>query len=294
MKVIRARVYGYCMGVRRAIKLAEQALEASGEASTKAVYAFGPLIHNPQVMADLAAQGLNLEKEENLENIPKGASLLIRAHGIGADLEIRLKELGFNIVDATCPKVRYSQRLVGKAFKAGRRVFLAGDMGHGEIKGLLGYAPTARVFPTAGDVKSFIAGLDRSGIFTEESPLLVPQTTFSQQELNAIEIELRSLFPNLESAASICPATSERQEAIAELLGKVEAVVVVGGKDSANTRRLYERALEGGKPAVHIEKPEEIPDWIFKYSSVGLSAGASTPDYLIDAVEKALLAGPAE
>ncbi|MFZ2914401.1 MAG: 4-hydroxy-3-methylbut-2-enyl diphosphate reductase [Rectinemataceae bacterium] len=286
MRIERARVMGRCMGVRRAEELA---LRAAVDAATAGgrVFTLGPLIHNPQAVAALEASGvsvLDTAKFESgeLDDSLAGATVVVRAHGAPPEAFRRLLSLGVKIVDATCPRVLASQRRARRYAESGYRVIVAGDAAHGEVAGILGHAPGAFV---AGDAKSaarIVAGLPGEKI------AVIAQTTIRKKEYEAIKAEIAARCPEFEAFDSICPATEDRQAALAELAAKVEALIVVGGKGSANTIRLYKAAVDSGKPAWHIETAAELPPEIFRFTSVGLTAGASTPDELVDEVERTL------
>ncbi|GHV76228.1 4-hydroxy-3-methylbut-2-enyl diphosphate reductase [Spirochaetia bacterium] len=280
MKVIRARVLGYCMGVRRAMDMADAALLVS----ESPVYAMGPLIHNPQAMKTLTDRGLVVLDEETLPPDLSGASVIIRAHGITPRLEAALTNSGATLIDATCPRVKASQMKVRELCGTGYRVFLAGEKRHGEIIGIQGYAPDCIV---AGDPVLAAAAAEK--LFAEEPEArtaLLGQTTISPDEYAAIAQAIGRVFPNLHVINTICRATGDRQDSLRELAARVDAVIVVGGRESANTRRLL--AIARDKPAWLVESPSDIPGEITAYNTVGLCAGASTPDGLIDAVEQAL------
>ena len=274
------------MGVRRAMDLAEKSLQ---DIPAQGVYSLGPLIHNPQVMEDFDDRGLLVIEEDDLESLAPGARVIIRAHGVSPATEETLLGIKSEVVDATCPRVRTSQKLVARAKGMGRAVFLAGDSGHGEIKGLAGHDPSCSVFANQAAALDFLKSTKAAGIASNESPLLIAQTTFSKTELDAIALVLKERWPLLEVAHTICRATEERQESLLELLDQVDVVVVVGGKNSANTRRLHALAVERLEKSILIETADELPSWIFAEERVGLTAGASTPDSIIQAVEDCLL-----
>jgi 4-hydroxy-3-methylbut-2-enyl diphosphate reductase len=254
----------------------------------------GPLIHNPQVLRSLENRGVGiLDEKQPPENL-KNTTVIIRAHGISPGLEAELTKRGARIADATCPKVKASQ-LAARAFAAaGRRIFLAGEERHGEIIGIQGYVrrgggPVARCV-VAGNAAEAEAAAEK--LYREEpaaKTALIGQTTISPEEYRAIGEGIRRFFPDLEIADTICGATRDRQEALRELCGLVEAVIVAGGKESSNTRRLLAIARAQGKPCWLVEGVEDIPREIADYQTVGLCAGASTPDSVINDIEKALL-----
>ncbi len=271
---------GYCMGVRRAVEAAERALL---ENSVRPVYTWGPLIHNPSAMSRLEELGVVILDGVNFTAVPedfKGAPVVIRAHGIPPDERRELEKRHASVVDATCPRVLSSQKRAEAYHNKGYTVILAGDRDHGEIAGIAGYAPDCIVVENRADAEAL-------PVYPRKA-VLISQTTIKQSEYDDIASALMERIPELVVSSTICPATQERQKALSELAGKVQGILVIGGKNSANTRRLYNTALEVAGKAWHIEFPEDIPEEVFSLSCVGITAGASTPDDVIDAVEQAL------
>lgn len=282
MKVIRASVLGFCFGVRRAVELAEKALE---ENQGQKVYSLGPLIHNEKALKVLSEKGLVTVAEDEINKIPDDAVVIIRAHGVAPSVSNQLIEKNCVIIDATCPRVKASQKMVERYSKDSDYVVLTGDKNHGEVIGIAGYAG-----------KNFSLVQD----FTEASRLsikdaddkniiLLSQTTYSPVEFKKIEDYLKSKYKNLAVMNTICPATNERQNALLELCRQVEGVLVIGGKASANTKRLYQTAEKNSSLAAHIQTVEDISEDFYRLDSVGITAGASTPDIIIDEVENCLL-----
>jgi len=300
MTVLRAKVLGFCMGVRRAIELAyNQADSSAGK-----VYTLGPLIHNPQALKDLKQRGIKILDENKLPENFSGAVVIIRAHGISPQTEAELRMRGAVVVDATCPKVKASQLKASSLAKQGYRLFLAGEESHAEIAGIRGYAQDGWL-QRSGDAGSkqflqVVSSAEEAEIAAKhlsEAPefhsnpakmALIAQTTISNEEYHAISMVFSRYFPMLEIIQTICAATKERQDSLRELLGKVEAVVIAGGKDSANTRRLLSIAQASGKPCAIVESAYDIPPDFFSFETIGLAAGASTPDTVIDSIEQAL------
>ncbi|MDR0387575.1 MAG: 4-hydroxy-3-methylbut-2-enyl diphosphate reductase, partial [Treponema sp.] len=243
MQLVKARILGYCMGVRRAVVLAYRRLAAG----PGRVYTMGPLIHNPQVLEDLNRRGVEVLEEGRLPRDLSGAAVIVRAHGISPCLEADLAARGARIADATCPKVKASQMKARSLSGAGYHVFLAGEARHGEIAGIRGYAPGCTV---VADPEGAASAAER--LFREE-PLartaLIGQTTISPDEYAAIGEAVRRFFPDLQIIDTICGASRDRPNALRELCGKVDAVIVAGGRESANTRRLLAIAEASGKPA---------------------------------------------
>jgi 4-hydroxy-3-methylbut-2-enyl diphosphate reductase len=289
MNVIRARVLGFCMGVRRAVQLASA--EAAGRVCT-----LGPLIHNPQALEELRRRGIETLHEDDLPRSLRGVSVIIRAHGVSPQLEAEIRERGGRIVDATCPRVKASQLTAGKLAAAGYALFLAGEARHAEIAGIRGYVEAARhagVCVVVGNAAEAAAAAARLKAGGGGAAALIAQTTISESEYRAIGGAIRQWFPDVSIVQTICAATTDRQEALRELLDQVDAVIIAGGKESANTRRLCAIAREGGpglpgKPCALAETAADIPAEFAAYTTIGLCAGASTPDAVIDDIEKAL------
>lgn len=282
--IIRADIMGYCMGVRRAMEVAEDAARSGGAGGDR-VYTYGPLIHNPVALERLEREGV-VALEPGRESLPddfNGSTVIIRAHGIPPVERAELEKRHARIVDATCPRVLSSQKRAKQYHDAGYAVILAGDRNHAEIAGIAGYAPGCVVLENREDA-------ERLDSYPEKA-VLISQTTIKQSEYDAIASYLSLKIPDLKVFRTICPATQERQNALAELAGKVDGIIVIGGKSSANTQRLFNTAVAIAGKAWHIETPEEIPEEAFSLDSIGLTAGASTPDEVIDAVEQALQKG---
>ncbi|MDR2192858.1 MAG: 4-hydroxy-3-methylbut-2-enyl diphosphate reductase [Treponema sp.] len=298
MNVIRASALGYCAGVRRAVEIA---LREAAAAAPHTVYTVGPLIHNPAVLERLKERGIVALEEDGgagfaAPPVSHGATAVIRAHGITPRAEERLRERGFRITDATCPTVKKNQTLAQGLAETGYRVFLAGEKRHAEIIGIQGYAPGSIVVENAHDA------LRCARILYAEQPAaktaLIAQTTMSIDEYAAIRESLQTVFPAVTIYDTICSATRERQDALRNLCSKTDAVIIAGGRNSANTRHLLAiaesvYAASGAyKPALLVEHAREIPDSFLKggtaYNTIGISAGASTPDDIIDGIERTL------
>ena len=291
MTVVRAKVLGFCMGVRRAVGLAR----AEAENRTGRVYTLGPLIHNPQALEDLESRGVETLDADDPPPDLGGASVIIRAHGVSPEIEDDLRKRGAVLIDATCPRVKASQLKARSLAEAGRRLFLAGEKSHAEIAGILGYAKAGPFCAVVGDAAEAFAAAERLAAEGGEGggTALIGQTTISEGEYRDVAAAIAGFFPDLEVAGTICAATRERRDGLRGLLDKVDAVVVVGGRESANTRRLLAIAESAGKPCVLAETAREIPDGFFGFDVIGVAAGASTPDAVIDEVERVLLGGRA-
>jgi 4-hydroxy-3-methylbut-2-enyl diphosphate reductase len=303
MKVRRAETSGFCMGVRRAMEMADAALvqAASGQGPRPGtVCAMGNLIHNPQAMEPLIRRGLVILDGATVPEDMGGAVAIIRAHGITPGLETLLRDRGARLVDATCPRVKASQLRAQELCRRGRRVFLAGERSHAEIIGILGYAPDCIVVGSpgeaAGEAEKLLREAGTPSLNGTPEPALVGQTTWDSVAYASIAGAIRSFFPGLEVCDTLCGATRARQDSLRALCAGVDAIIVAGSRESANTRRLLDiaRSFPGpggrGKPAWLAETPADLPAEIDRYGTLGLCAGASTPDAVIDAIEEALVA----
>jgi 4-hydroxy-3-methylbut-2-enyl diphosphate reductase len=231
-------------------------------------------------------------EEDRLPRDLSGAVVIIRAHGISPHLEAELVSRGARIADATCPRVKASQLKAQALAGSGYRVFLAGEARHGEIAGIRGYAPGCTVVANGDEAALAAERLFQERQFQDPGArtALIGQTTISSDEYAAIGEAIRPFFPNLHVIDTICGATRDRQAALRELCGQVDAVLVAGGRESANTRRLLAIAEASGKPAWLVEHAGEVPAELASYAAAGLSAGASTPDEVIRAIETAIQA----
>ncbi len=280
MEVILADVMGYCMGVRRAV---DCALEALSKNDGKKVYSLGPLIHNQTALDTLAAKGLCVLREPNIEKLHEDSVVIIRAHGVPPATMSALEARGCTVLNATCPRVLASQKNAAKHASLGKTVILAGDRNHGEVTGIAGFAGEHFVLVESREDAEALPPLScRSGA------VLLSQTTFSRDEFFAIADVLSKKIPDLTVFNTICPATQERQEALFRLCPAVDGVLVVGGKNSANTKRLFQIAKENCPCAALIETASEIPAEFFLLHRIGITAGASTPDDVIHAVRARL------
>ncbi|HEX9137069.1 MAG TPA: 4-hydroxy-3-methylbut-2-enyl diphosphate reductase, partial [Nitrospirota bacterium] len=267
---------GFCFGVKRAISTAFEAA-AGGN-----VYCLGPLIHNPQEVERLRQAGV--KTVEDFTSLRPGDFLIIRSHGVPPRVLVQASERGLQIIDLTCPFVGKAQRDAESLHKEGYQVVVVGEKKHPEVQSILGYAgDNAVVVETAEDVEN-LSLLSRVGI--------VAQTTQSYSNFSEIVLKLLSLSKELKVFNTICNSTKERQDAARLLAGQVDVMLVVGGRNSANTSRLVSVCRKEGKPTYHIEVADEIrPDWLEGATTVGVTAGASTPDWVVEGVLKKLADG---
>ena len=284
MKVIRAGALGFCMGVRRAV---EMALKESGE-KDKRVFTLGPLIHNPGVLEDFFQRGITILKEEDISTLSQDSTVIIRAHGVSPAVEKKLVERGVCILDATCPHVKVSQNRAMELSNNGFYIFLAGEEKHAEITGIRGYIKGGCCV-VADSEGAETAAVALASYNPEAKTALIAQTTMNREEFRIIGEAIRGHFPDLKIIDTICGATRERQDALRKLRFDVDAFIIAGGRESANTRRLLSIAESCGKKAWLVEHADELPSEVFSFSVIGLAAGASAPDSVINAIEEKLL-----
>lgn len=271
MEIVLAESLGFCMGVKRAVDLAYRAIE---KADGQPVVTLGPLIHNAQEIARLERDGITVADEASL---PARGTVLIRAHGVAPQAYEQLKQRGVKIMDGTCPYVHYSQRKAMELRRDGYTLVIVGDKHHPEISGILGYINNeAHVVKTVEDARALPA-FDRIGT--------IAQTTISPQKYQAIIAVLREKAREVNVCETICDATEENQKAIRQLSAEVDLLFVIGGRHSANSNKLVEAAREQCPRARLIETAEEIdPAELQGVARLGISAGASTPDWMIQRV----------
>ena len=272
-KVIRSKVMGFCMGVKSVIQIVENEIAREEDSP---LYTYGPLIHNRLVIERLHESGVGeIEAPEEAE----GGTIVIRAHGIHPGKRSEFEKAGYRVVEGTCPRVLKSQNTVLQYSREGWNVIIVGDKNHGEVRAIEGCAERFTTILTEEEAEA---------VEVPDKTLVIAQTTLSREEYDRICKILSTRNPEIKIVKSICPATRQRQETLKDLIEKVQAVVVVGGKNSANTRRLYLTARKSGIPCWYVEDVDELPGELEKYTVVGITAGASTPDWVIDNIEKAI------
>lgn len=324
MKVIRSKHAGACYGVQRALDMAQVAVLDGGDAHT-----LGPLIHNPKVVSELEASGVHVA--ESVDDIESGI-VIIRSHGVTAEVHEVLDQRGLSVIDATCPHVARAQQAAEELAREGRFVVVVGEAGHPEVEGLVSWARRAGdgragdadgrsgrcLEEHAGDgasrasdfcghadgagdgacAKDAGCGTVRVAVVSSPNDLpadiadsvgIVVQTTQTRGALDAVVAALHERGIEPEVRNTICFATRQRQEAAAKLAEQVDAVVVIGGRNSSNTTRLAEICAGICRNTHHIESADELdPAWFADCETVGVTAGASTPEPHIHAVEEAL------
>lgn len=272
MEVKLAAKAGFCFGVRRAIDLAlKTAREEQGP-----IYSLGPLIHNPQVVSYLAEQGIRVI--DDARAVPSG-TLIIRSHGVNPTALAEAQELGFKVVDATCPFVKRAQQLAHELTDQGYQVVVVGDKEHPEVQGIVGWTNGQAVVVENPAEAERLPAMTRVGV--------VAQTTQPQDNFEGVVKVLQGRVKDVTVSNTICNAVAERQKAVLELAREVQVMVVVGGANSANTRKLTNLCRRTGTPTYQIETADQLdPDWFRGILIAGLTAGASTPDWIIEEVER--------
>ena len=277
MEVIRAQRAGACYGVKRALDMAYDLVEHDTPA-----YSLGSLIHNPQVVADLSQQGVRAV--DDISAIPANAqdgqstAVIIRSHGVTPEVLAEVEAAGYDIVDATCPHVARAQKAAAELANRGARVIVLGEAGHPEVQGLQAWALNA------GAKADVVGSPDDIPVGLYDPVGVVVQTTQKRATLDAVVEALTSqgLHPIVKN--TICAATSQRQEAAAEVAAQFDAMVIIGGRNSSNTTRLAEICEAACPRSYHIESADELRDeWFEGCTCVGVTAGASTPEEQIAA-----------
>lgn len=273
MEIKIAKSAGFCFGVSRAVQMTRE-LAASG----RKVATLGPLIHNPQCVAEL--ESLGVVTASSIEDIPAGYEVVIRSHGVPAAVKKELQARGFTVHDATCPFVAKIHRIAQKAGEEGRLLLVAGDAAHPEVQGIVGH--------TVGEVLVFADAEELSAILTEQNaqknPVIVAQTTFQVTKWLESSQIAKKVCTNLNFNDTICSATWTRQEETEKLAKECDLMVVIGGHQSSNTQKLYRVAARHTR-AVTVETADEfLPAWLEGVRVAGITAGASTPASIIEEV----------
>src|SRR5256714_8929666 len=271
MEVLLANEYGFCFGVERAVEMVEGALEVGAPVRT-----LGPLIHNTQEMQRLECEGVSTVQEP--AEVSNDEIAVIRAHGVTPQVQAELEKRAAQVVDATCPFVTRVQRLAERAAKDGRHVVVAGNPDHPEMIGVVGYAPDNTFVVRDADEVAQLPPL--------HEPLVVSQTTLKLKTFIEVADAVRAKADSEPQIVNtICSATRDRQDAARALAGHVDAFYVIGGKHSSNSLKLLSVCKEQCEKSFLIETPEEInAEDLHDAERVGVTAGASTPDWLIEQV----------
>ena len=282
MDVRVAETAGFCFGVQRAVDKVYE-LIATG---TAPIYTLGPIIHNEEVVADLERKGVSVIEEEQIPGITEG-TVVIRSHGVGQDVYDKLKKPGISCVDVTCPFVLKIHRIVERESRKGAHIVIIGDPTHPEVQGICGWCQgDYTVIKSLEDAENF----SFSGL---KEVCVVSQTTFNYNKFKElVEILRKKRYDNnvlniLNVLNTICNATEERQKEAKAIAGEVDTMLVVGGRHSSNTQKLFEICKKECGNTYYIQTPVDLDSEMFQCSSyVGITAGASTPNKIIEEVQE--------
>ena len=283
MKVKVAKTAGFCFGVQRAV---DKVYELIGSCPDR-LFTLGPIIHNEEVVNDLEKKGVRVASEDDLRTLPEGSTVVIRSHGVGKEVYDHLEEYGLSYVDVTCPFVLKIHRIVEKESRAGAHIVIIGDPDHPEVVGICGWCMGPyTVIRTEQDALDFVFPADKS-------ICIVPQTTFNYNKFkDLVEILSKKRYDNtvlniLNILNTICNATEERQKEAKSIAGEVDTMLVVGGRHSSNTQKLFEICKKECENTYYIQTPVDLDSDMFQCSSyVGITAGASTPKKIIEEVQE--------
>ena len=277
MEVIVARTAGFCFGVERAVNQVYDQIE-HGDGP---IYTLGPIIHNEEVVRDLEEKGVRvLSSEDEIKDLKSG-TVIIRSHGVGKQVYDALKKQGLQVVDATCPFVKKIHRIVQEQNLQGRRIIIIGDETHPEVEGIKGW----------GDARTLVVKseeqLEQLPSFSGEKLCIVSQTTFNYNKFKDLVEKFEKKGYDILVLNTICNATQERQVEAERIASQVDAMIVIGGKNSSNTRKLYEICQKECKATYYIQTLDDLnPESVNSVRSVGITAGASTPNKIIEEVQK--------
>ena len=276
MEVIVAKTAGFCFGVERAVnKVYEQINKQDG----RPIYTYGPIIHNEEVVKDLEKKGVQvIETEDELRQLKEGI-VIIRSHGVGRHIYDLLEENQIEIVDATCPFVKKIHRIVKEENEKGRRVIIIGNEKHPEVEGIKGWAGADTI------VVESEKQIEKLTIDPEEKLSIVSQTTFNYKKFQDLVEKFLKKGYDISVLNTICNATQERQSEARRIASEVDAMIVIGGKSSSNTQKLYEICRRECENTYYIQTVDDLePESVSSVRSVGITAGASTPKNIIKEV----------
>ncbi|MCI9417181.1 MAG: 4-hydroxy-3-methylbut-2-enyl diphosphate reductase [Eubacterium sp.] len=278
MQIITAKSAGFCFGVKRAVdKVYEEA-----QNSDVPVYTFGPIIHNEEVVGDLEERGVHAVSDINeLKHMPKG-TVVIRSHGVSKDIYDQIQSIGFKIVDATCPFVLKIHRFVKEYSEKGYHIIIIGNDSHPEVEGIKGWSNPQRttVLQTKEEAVNFT-------LSSGQKACIVSQTTFNYNKFQELVEIIQKKGYDIIVLNTICNATEERQKEAADIAAKVEAMIVIGGRHSSNTQKLFEICKNECANTYYIQTLDDLDLTQFRsIDNVGITAGASTPNNIIEEVHK--------
>ena len=275
MEVLLAKSAGFCFGVKRAVEKVYEQIQKEQK-----IYTYGPIIHNVEVVKDLEKHGVQvIEGEDALKELKEGA-VVIRSHGVPKRIYELIEKNGLDCIDATCPFVKRIHNIVEKESSEGKKIVIIGNPGHPEVEGIMGWSQTpAEVIESRQEAESLVVD--------EQAPLcVVSQTTFNYNKFQELVEIFQKRGYNVNVVNTICNATEERQKEAGEIAAKVDAMIVIGGRHSSNTQKLYEICREKCAATFFIQTLEDLHLELPKTAAlVGITAGASTPNNIIEEVQ---------
>ena len=278
MKVTLAKSAGFCFGVKRAVDMVYEQIE---DAKERPIYTYGPIIHNEEVVRDLEEKGVTvLDTEEDLKALPEGkGTVIIRSHGVSRHIYDILKERGIRIADATCPFVKKIHRIVDEHAAAGDAVVIIGSPFHPEVEGIRGWGNTyTTVIENEAEAQNYV-------VPEGKKLCVVSQTTFNYNKFQDLVEIISEKGYDISVLNTICNATQERQVEAMRIASQVDVMLVIGGKHSSNTQKLYDICRKECKNTYYIQTLGDFnPECISSVRSVGITAGASTPNNIIEEV----------
>lgn len=275
MEITVAKTAGFCFGVKRAVEKVYDQI-ATGK---KPIYTYGPIIHNEEVVRDLEEKGVQvIASKEELETLKEGV-VVIRSHGVGREIYELLERQGLELVDATCPFVKKIHKIVREQCEAGRRVIIVGNEHHPEVEGIKGWGNEYTL--AVESLEEF----DNLALRPDEKLCIVAQTTFNYNKFQDLVEKISKTYYDILVLNTICNATQERQVEARQIASQVDVMIVIGGKNSSNTQKLYEICRRECKHTYYIQTLEDFkPEITGTVRSVGITAGASTPNQIIEEV----------
>ena len=275
MEITVAKTAGFCFGVKRAVEKVYDQI-ATGK---KPIYTYGPIIHNEEVVRDLEEKGVQvINSKEELEVLKEGV-VVIRSHGVGREIYELLERQGLELVDATCPFVKKIHKIVREQCEAGRRVIIVGNEHHPEVEGIKGWGNEYTL--AVESLEEF----ENLALRPDEKLCIVAQTTFNYNKFQDLVEKISKTYYDILVLNTICNATQERQVEARQIASQVDVMIVIGGKNSSNTQKLYEICRRECKHTYYIQTLEDFkPEITGTVRSVGITAGASTPNQIIEEV----------
>lgn len=278
MEIVLAKTAGFCPGVERAVKMVFEESKNRND-----VFTFGPIVHNEEVVATLEKRGVKVIMSEEDIPLAKDGTLVIRAHGVSEKIYKDCEALGIRMVDATCPFVKKIHNIVRKNSSEGRHILIIGNKDHPEVLGIMGWcAGGVDVIENEEQAAAFFTKFDS---FEDKRLCIVSQTTFNYTKFNYLVEKIQKKDYDIIVLNTICNATEERQKEAYELARKMEAMIVIGGKHSSNTQKLFGICKNECENTFYIQTLKDIdPVKLGSFRSLGITAGASTPNYIIKEV----------